>query len=109
MHSHLSGVLACQDSTGQAGSSALPGGGNVDMRSKSRPKGCYSEEDIRGLAKSLSTYALGLSERERHALYEILLRAMAPLDRFHYLKASDLLSPDEEAVLRSLEKGSRRG
>jgi uncharacterized protein len=79
------------------------------MRNKPRTKGCYSEEDIRGLAKSLSEYALGLSKRERHALYEMLLRAMEPLDRFRYLRTLDLLSPDEEAVLRSLEKGSRRG
>ena len=79
------------------------------MRNKARTKGCYSEEDMRGLAKSLSEYALGLSERERHALYEILLRAMEPLDRFRYLKTSDLLSPDEEAVLRSLEKESQGG
>jgi hypothetical protein len=77
------------------------------MRKKSRTKGCYSEEDIGGLAKSLSEYALRLSEPERHALYEILLRAMEPLDRFRYLKTSDLLSPDEEAVLRSLEKESQ--
>lgn len=64
---------------------------------------------MRGLAESLSEYALALPERERHALYEMLLRAMEPLDRFHYLRTSDLLSPDEEAVLRSLEKRPRRG
>jgi hypothetical protein len=64
---------------------------------------------MRGLAESLSEYALAMPERERHALYELLLRAMEPLDRFHYLRTSDLLSPDEEAVLRSLEKGSGRG
>jgi uncharacterized protein len=39
----------------------------------------------------------------------MLLRVMEPLDRSRYLRTSDLLSPDEEAVLRSLEKGSRRG
>jgi hypothetical protein len=60
---------------------------------------------VRGLAESLSEYALALPERERHAFYEMLLWAMEPLDRFHYLKTSDILSSDEEAVLRSLEKG----
>jgi hypothetical protein len=64
---------------------------------------------MRGLAESLSEYALALPERERQALYEMLLRAMEPLDRFHYLRISDLLSSDEEAVLRSLEKGSGKG
>ncbi len=78
------------------------------MGNKSRAKIRFSEEDVRCLAEKLSEYALTLPERERHALYEILLRAMEPLDRFHYLRTSDLLSPDEEAVLRSLEKGPKR-
>jgi len=60
------------------------------------------------LAESLGEYALTLPEREKHALYEMLLRAMEPLDRFLCLKTSDLLSGDEEAVLHSLEKRSRR-
>lgn len=61
------------------------------------------------LAESLNEYALALPEREKRALYEILLRAMEPLDRFRYMRTSDLLSSDEEAVLRSLEKESKRG
>jgi uncharacterized protein len=64
---------------------------------------------MRRLAESLSEYALTLPEREKHALYEMLVRAMEPLDRFRYLRTSDLLSSDEEAVLHSLEKRSRRG
>ena len=64
---------------------------------------------MRCLAESLNEYALGLPEHEKRALYEMLLRAMEPLDRFRYLRTSDLLSPDEEAVLRSLEKESKRG
>ena len=64
---------------------------------------------MRRLAESLNEYALTLPEREKRALYEMLLRAMEPLDRFRYLRASDLLSSDEEAVLRSLEKESKRG
>jgi hypothetical protein len=61
------------------------------------------------LAESLNEYALTLPEREKRALYEMLLRAMEPLDRFRYLRISDLLDSDEEAVLRSLEKESKRG
>jgi uncharacterized protein len=64
---------------------------------------------MRRLAESLSEYALTLPEREKHALFEMLFRAMKPLDRFLYVRTSDLLSPDEEAVLHSLEKRSRRG
>lgn len=79
------------------------------MRSKLRARSCFSEQDKRRLAESLSEYALTLPEREKRALYEMLLRAMEPLDRFRYLRTSDLLSSDEEAVLRSLEKRSRRG
>jgi len=79
------------------------------MCNKSRAKGCFDEEDMRGLAKSLKEYALALPERERYTFYEMLLRAMDPLDRFRYLKTSDFLSSDEEAVLRSLEKKSKSG
>ena len=81
----------------------------VDVHNKSRARSCFSEQDVRRLAESLSDYALTLPEREKHTLYEMLLRAMEPLDRFRYLRTSDLLIPDEEAVLHSLEKGRRRG
>lgn len=64
---------------------------------------------MRRLAESLNEYALALPEREKRAPYEMLLRAMEPLDRFRYMRTSDLLSSDEEAVLRSLEKESKRG
>jgi uncharacterized protein len=63
---------------------------------------------MRRLAERLNEYALTLPEREKHVLFEMLLRAMEPLDRFRYMRTSDLLSPDEEAVLCSLEKRSRR-
>ncbi|UCF17475.1 MAG: radical SAM protein, partial [Phycisphaerales bacterium] len=63
---------------------------------------------MRRLAESLSEYALRLPEPEKHALYEMLLQAMEPLDRFLHLRTSDLLSGDEEAVLHSLETRSRR-
>ena len=64
---------------------------------------------MRRLAESLSEYALTLPERKKHALCEMLLRAMEPLDRFLCLRTSDFLSGDEEAVLHSLEKRSKRG
>jgi hypothetical protein len=80
-----------------------------DVRNKSQAKSCFSEEDVRRLAESLNEYALALPDREKRVLFEMLLQAMEPLDRFRYLSTSDLLSPDEEAVLRWLEKGSRRG
>ena len=64
---------------------------------------------MRRLAEKLNEYAITLPEREKHALFEMLLRAMEPLDRFRYLRTSDILSSDEEAVLRSLEKESKRG
>ena len=79
------------------------------MDKESRAESYFSEDDVRCLAESLTEYGQRLPEREKHALFEILLRAMEPLDRFRYLKTSDLLSPDEEAVLRSLEKESKRG
>ena len=64
---------------------------------------------MRRLAENLNEYALTLPEREKQALFEMLLQAMEPLDRFRYLRTSDLLNSDEEAVLRSLEKESKRG
>ncbi len=70
---------------------------------------CFSEDDVSRLAESLNEYAKGLPEHEKNALLEILLGAMDPLDRFRYLRTSDLLNSDEEAVLRSLEKESKRG
>ena len=60
------------------------------------------------LAESLSEYALTLSERKKRVVFEMLLRAMEPLDRFLYLRTSDLLSPNEEAVLHSLQNSSTR-
>jgi len=66
------------------------------VRNKSRARSYFSEEDMRRLAESLNEYALTLPEREKRALYEMLLRAMEPLDRFRYLRTSDLLSSDEE-------------
>lgn len=79
------------------------------MDEKSQAESCFSEDDVRHLAESLNEYAQRFPEHEKQALFEILLRAMDPLDRFRYLKTSDLLSSDEEAVLRSLEKESKRG
>jgi len=79
------------------------------MDKKSRAESCFSEDDVCRLAGSLNEYAQRLPEHEKHALFEMLLRAMEPLDRFRYLRSSDLLSSDEEAVLRSLEKESKRG
>jgi hypothetical protein len=78
-----------------------------DVRNKSQAKSCFSEEDMHRLAESLDEYALALPDREKRVLFEMLLQAMEPLDRFRYLSTSDLLSSEEEAVLRSLEKGSR--
>jgi uncharacterized protein len=60
------------------------------------------------LTESLSEYALTLPERKKHVVFEMLLRAMEPLDRFLYFRTSDFLSGDEEAVLLSLEKRSRK-
>ncbi|MHC4569751.1 MAG: hypothetical protein ACYTE3_28830, partial [Planctomycetota bacterium] len=64
---------------------------------------------MRRLEESLSEYALGLPQREKNALCEMLVQAMEPLDRFLYIKTTDLLSPDEEEVLHSLENRSKRG
>jgi serine-type anaerobic sulfatase-maturating enzyme len=63
---------------------------------------------VRGLAESLNKYVLALPEGQKRALYEMLLGAMEPLDRFRYLRLSALLDSDEEKVLRSLEKGLRK-
>jgi hypothetical protein len=78
------------------------------MNKKSRAEGCFSEDDVRCLAERLTQYWQRLPEHEKHSLFEILLRAMEPLDRFRYLKTSDLLNADEEATLHSLEKESKR-
>ena len=78
------------------------------MNKESQAESCFSEDDVRRLAHSLNEYAQRLSEHEKHTLFEMLLRVMEPLDRFRYLRTSDLLSPDEEAVLRSLEKESKK-
>jgi hypothetical protein len=79
------------------------------MDKESRAESCFSEDDVRRLAESLNEYALRLPEDEKRALFEILLRAMEPLDRFRYIRTSDLLSSDEETVLRSLENESKKG
>ena len=79
------------------------------MDKKSSTGNCFSEDDVSRLAESLNEYSKGLPEHEKNTLFEILLVAMDPLDRFRYLKTSDLLSSDEEAVLRSLENESKRG
>jgi len=60
------------------------------------------------LAESLSEYALTLPEREKRVVFEMLLRAMEPLDRFLYLRMSDLLNPDEEVLLHSLQNNPTR-
>ena len=63
---------------------------------------------MRRLAESLSEYAHTLPENKKHALCEMLLQAMEPLDRFVCLKTSDFLSTDEETVLHSLQNKSIR-
>jgi len=80
----------------------------VDVRRKSRVRSCFSEQDMHYLAESLSKYALTLPEHEKSVVFKMLLRAMEPLDRFLYLRTSDLLSPNEEAVLHLLEDSSTR-
>jgi hypothetical protein len=80
----------------------------LNVRNESQVRTCFSEEDVCHLADSLSEYALALPEREKRILFEMLLQAMAPLDRFLYVRTSDLLSSDEQALLRSLEKKSRK-
>lgn len=79
------------------------------MDKESRTESCFSEDDVCRLAESLNGYAMRLPEHEKRALFEMLLRAMEPLDRFRYLETSDILSSDEEALLRSLVKESKRG
>ena len=78
------------------------------MDKESQAESCFSEVDVRRLAHSLNEYAQKLPEHEKQALFEMLLRAMEPLDRFRYLRTSDILSSDEEEVLRSLEKESKK-
>ena len=78
------------------------------MRKKTRLRSRFKKKDVRGLAESLDEYALTLPGREKRALHEMLLRAMEPLDRFRHFMTSDLLNPDEEAILCSLEKEPRR-
>jgi len=80
-----------------------------DVCDKSRARSRFSEEDVDHLAESLNEYARALPEREKRLLFEMLLQAMAPLDRFLYVRTSDLLSSDEQTLLRSLEKESRKG
>jgi hypothetical protein len=74
------------------------------MHANSPAEGPFTGQDIRSFAGHLKEYAQTLPEDERHILYEILIRAMEPLDRFRYRNTSDLLNPEEETVLRALEK-----
>ena len=71
---------------------------------KSDSRSEFTDANIRAFAARLKEHALTLSDAERHALCQLLLRAMEPLDRFRYRSISDLLSPEEEAVLASYEK-----
>ena len=79
------------------------------MDKKSKTGSCFSEDDVSSLAESLNEYAKSLPEKEKNTLMEILLGAMDPLDQFRYIRTSDLLSSEEQAVLRSLEKESEKG
>ena len=69
---------------------------------------CFSEDEVRALAEKLNEYAQKLPENEVQALFQILIRAMEPLDRFRYLKTSDILSSDEEEFLHLMENESKK-
>jgi hypothetical protein len=62
-----------------------------------------SGETIEAFAEHLEAFAAQLSDRERHALANLLLRAMDPLDRISLSDASGLLEPHEEALLEEME------
>jgi hypothetical protein len=62
----------------------------------------HDENEVSSFAESLKRYSLTLPDEERHLLYELLLRAMEPLDRFRYRSASDLLTEDEQIALQCL-------
>jgi hypothetical protein len=60
------------------------------------------EDALAAFAKRLGEYAAGLDPRDRTALKTLLMRAMDPIERMRWRDAADLLSPAEEATLRSL-------
>ena len=62
-----------------------------------------SGETIEAFAEHLEAFAAQLSDRERQALANLLLRAMDPLERISLGDASDLLEPHEEALLQEME------
>lgn len=79
------------------------------MRDEAQTQTSLGQDDVRRLAESLSKYANQLPECEKLTVCEMLVQAMAPLDRFLYLDTSDLLSPEEEAELNALKAESNRG
>jgi hypothetical protein len=60
------------------------------------------EDALAAFARRLGDYAAGLNARDRTALKTLLMRAMDPIERMRWREAADLLSPAEEATLRSL-------
>jgi hypothetical protein len=54
------------------------------------------------LAASLERFSAGLDERDREMLAQILLAAMDPVERMVHVDRSELLSPEEEDILRAL-------
>lgn len=76
---------------------------------KSRTGGSFTEKDILSLAAKLKKYASTLPDGEMQILSELLLQSMKPLDRFRYLKTSELLDAEEESLLRSIERELTEG
>jgi hypothetical protein len=61
-----------------------------------------SDETIDSFAERLGRYADGLSERERRLLDVLVLRSGKPIDRMLVREPSELLDPEEEAILEAL-------
>jgi hypothetical protein len=55
-----------------------------------------------GLARHLERFSASLDERDRQLLAQILLGAMDPVERMVHVHRPELLSAEEEDILRAL-------
>ena len=82
--------------TGRSGTSRL------ETRGPSNRIADISDETIDSFAERLGRYADGLPEHERRLLEVLVLRSGRPIDRMLAREPSELLDPEEEAILETL-------
>ena len=63
----------------------------------------FDERTIAAFANHLEAFAQTLSESDRALLARLLTKVLDPWDRMRLRDPSEILSPEEEAILRSLD------